>query len=149
MSQWTHVAAVFRIDDIRVIGSDMTTEDIEKVIGKPFTYDDICEDNVDVEDGAKLLPYGSEGSLEYSFYKNPKENCLAAYVLTVFGDLRDYGGFDELETWFKECSDKFNIRQACITIEDEYYGTCYGTITNDGYNRTVVPYKRSKAYEDS
>lgn len=146
MSQWTHVAAVFRIDDIRVIGSDMTTEDIENIIGKPFTYDDMCEWNVD--ETSKLLPHGSEGSLEYSFHKNPKENCLAAYVLTVFGDLRDYGGFNELETWFKECCDKFNIRQACITIEDEYVGTCYGTIANGKYNRTVVPYERGAVFEN-
>ena len=146
MSQWTHVVSVFRIDDIRVIGSDMTTDDIEEIIGKPFTYDDMCEWNVD--ETAKLLPHGSEGSLEYSFHKNPKENCLAAYVLTVFGDLRDYGGFDELETWFKECCDKFNIRQACITMEDEYYGTCYGTIANGKYHRTVVPYERGAVFEN-
>ena len=55
---------------------------------------------------------------------------MAAYTVSIFGDLRDHDDVDEIIYWFEEkCKalkeDKnvpFWIRQAVITVENEQYG---------------------------
>ena len=111
MSQWTHVCATFRIDALdRVLSNDT----IESVIGKPIGF---CEF---VEEGVKYLPKGSEGSLKYELIENPDKGTVAAYVLVVYGDLRDYDNIDEIELWFRKGACSFSLlRQAVCTVEVE------------------------------
>lgn len=60
MSQWTHVAAVFRLDSF----GEILDEDIYKVFGKEVTWNDLYD--YDESDNTKTLPMGSEGTLEMS-----------------------------------------------------------------------------------
>ena len=107
MSQWTHVAAVFRLDSIGKISD----ENIQKVFGKEVTYNQLF--GYDEKDGVKTLPMGSEGTLEMSIWHNPDNSCLASTTVSVFGDLRDYGGTDDinkLKDWFNNCCTNLMVR---------------------------------------
>ncbi len=116
MSQWTHVAAIFRLDSFGTISD----ESIYKGFGKEVTWNNLC--NYDELDDTKTLPMGSEGTLEMSIWHNPDKSCMASTTVSVFGDLRDYGGsdIDKLKEWFNECCEKFLVRQAVMHVIDEY-----------------------------
>lgn len=116
MSQWTHVAAIFRLDSFGTISD----ESIYKGFGKEVTWNNLC--NYDELDDIKTLPMGSEGTLEMSIWHNPDKSCMASTTVSVFGDLRDYGGsdIDKLKEWFNECCEKFLVRQAVMHVIDEY-----------------------------
>ena len=122
MSQWTHVNASFRVNGVKYL----TNKEIEKVIGKPYLLEDDYDDFFDDNDNPKfkLLPRGSEGSLEYSVWNNPDDNCLALQTVTVFGDLRDYSNVDVCKS--------LDIRQAVIQIVVEYGKSVI--IAYNGYN---------------
>ena len=116
MSQWTHVAAIFRLDDFGTISD----ESIYKCFGKEVTWNNLC--NYDESDDTKTLPMGSEGTLEMSIWHNPDKSCMTSTTVSVFGDLRDYGGrdIDKLKEWFNECCEQFMVRQAVIHVIDEF-----------------------------
>lgn len=116
MSQWTHVAAIFRLKSI----GEMPDEDICNVFGREVTGDDLCD--YDETAGIKTLPMGSEGSLEMIVWHNPDESCNASTTVSVFGDLRDYGGsdIDKLKEWFNDCCQQLCIRQAVMQVIDGY-----------------------------
>ena len=116
MSQWTHVAAIFRLDSFGKISD----ESIYKAFGKEVTWDDLY--NYDESDDTKTLPMGSEGTLKMSIWHNSDEGCMASTTVSVFGDLRNYGGsdIDELKEWFTECCEQFIVRQAVMQVIDEY-----------------------------
>ena len=126
MSNWTHVAGVIRIDDLRL---DNIKPDFEKVFGKTLRFEDDWPE-YDEFKKEEYLPIGSEGSLEMSVYVNEDIHCMAAYVVTIFGDLRDHDDPDEIINWFKEkydfinSSDEFigGVRNACIVAENEWNG---------------------------
>lgn len=122
MSCWCHVAAVMRIDAIRV--DDYYEEpDWDELIGKECLWesgDDIWNDmKLNPE---RYLPMGSEGSLQKSIWVNPDLSHCAAYVVTIFGDLRDCddGDADKIIEWFKNKCKQFSIRQAMITVNYGY-----------------------------
>ncbi len=126
MSQWTHVNASFRLDSL----GRMDDETIIKIFGKSVDYSHMDEIEYDYEwevvDKGKYLPMGSEGTLEMSIWHNPNESCIASTTVSVFGDLRDYGSFNEIEEWFNRCCDafgRFGIRQAVCQVGVEGYGT--------------------------
>ena len=117
MSQWTHVAAIFRLDSFGKISD----ESIFKAFGKEVTWDDLYD--YDESDDTKTLPMGSEGTLEMSIWHNSDEGCMASTTVSVFGDLRDYGGSDDierLEQWFAKCCENNWTRQAVMQVIDEY-----------------------------
>ena len=116
MSQWTHVAAIFRLDSFGKISD----ESIYKAFGKEVTWDDLY--NYDESDDTKTLPMGSEGTLEMSIWHNSDEGYMASTTVSVFGDLRDYGGtdIDKLKKWFNDCCKQFMVRQAVMHLIDEY-----------------------------
>ena len=125
MSNWTHVAGIIRIDDIR-IGN--TTPDFDKIIGKECLYESADEVWEDADKHPQdYLPMGSEGSLEKSVWINPDRSCIAAYTVSIFGDLRDHDDPNAIIRWFKdkirELCERFIIRQATITVDNEYNGT--------------------------
>ena len=122
MSNWTHVAGIFRIDDIRM---DDTIPDFEKIFGKTILFEDIYDENLYDKE---TLPMGSEGSLEMSVVINPKKNSIPSYVVSVYGDLRDHDNPQEIIDWFKEkcrvIDETFvGVRNACIVVENEWNGT--------------------------
>lgn len=111
MSIWTHVAGVIRVDWLRIFDDDGKAE-IEKIIGKPCLYNDWYPETT--------IPCGSEGSLEYSIHENPNKHALAAYVVSIWGDLRDYDNVDAIGEWFKDICVKCGaVRNAVIQIECE------------------------------
>lgn len=117
MSQWTHVASVFRLDSFDKISD----EDIKRVFGEEVTYEKLYD--YEESDKIKTLPMGSEGTLEICIWHNPDGGCLASTTVSVFGDLRDYGGREDIEKlkeWFNECCRNFMVRQAIMQVIDEY-----------------------------
>ena len=121
MSNWTHVAAIFRIDDVRL---DNTVPDWDKIFGEECLFEDSFDVWNDAEENPEnYLPMGSEGSLQKSVWINPCRCDLAAYTVSVFGDLRDHDSVDEIIDWFyKKCRQIRLIRQAVITVDNEHYG---------------------------
>lgn len=118
MSNWSHVAAIFRIDSMRFNPIDFTD-----VFGREFDFYDFLESQEDIEKSPdKFLPFGSEGSLQMSVWENPNRSCIAAYTVSIFGDLRDHESIEEILKWFDEKCKLVNIRQAVITVHNEYHG---------------------------
>ena len=66
---------------------------------------------------------GSEGSLQISVWDNPDKNCANAYTVSIFGDLRDHDNPQEIINWFKSKINNLWIRQAVITVSNEWNGT--------------------------
>ena len=122
MSNWTHVAGIIRMDSFRFNGS-YTDDYFDKLIGKECLFDspsniwDDAEENPD-----DYLPIGSEGSLQKSVWINPNSSSLAAYTISIFGDLRDHDNTDEIIDWFKNKCSKISVRQAIITVLNEHNG---------------------------
>lgn len=130
MSVWTHVAAVFRIDGIKlesaVNGSinGRPSIDWDKITGKAiYDGDWLSDDDYErqkIRDSwdeydrhpSRFMPTGSEGSLQRLLWVNPDMYCAAHYTVTVFGDLRDYDDHEAIHKWFDEVCAKCCIRQA-------------------------------------
>lgn len=122
MSRWTHVAAIFRIDSIGQISDDEITEKF----GREVDWEEMANCDYDDSDEwvqQEFLPMGSEGSLTMSIWHNPVKNEMSSTTVSVFGDLRDYGGSDDierLEQWFAKCCENNWTRQAVMQVIDEY-----------------------------
>lgn len=126
MSQWTHVNASFRLDSFGRIED----EELIDIFGKSIDFyhmDEIeYDEDWEVKDKDKYLPMGSEGTLEMSIWHNPNESCIASTTVSIFGDLRDYGDYEEIEKWFNKCCNAFGsigIRQAFCQVNVEGFGT--------------------------
>lgn len=128
MSVWTHVAGIIRVDSFHSVG--FPKPDFDKLIGKSCCWNDSGSTWDDYgKNPEKYMPGGSEGALEKSIWDNPDPSDLAAYVVSVWGDLRDFGNedFDKIKSWFGEVLKRINngkenafIRQASILVECEY-----------------------------
>lgn len=117
MSNWTHVAAIFRVDGL------CRDYNFTEMFGKELNWNDSMDKWIEAEEHPEqFLPLGSEGSLNMSVWENPDSSCLAAYTVSVFGDLRDHDSIDEIINWFNEKCKGIWIRQAVITVENEMYG---------------------------
>ena len=122
MSNWTHVAGIIRVDCLRFDGRHKV--DIDEILGKECLWESPIEVWKDAEANPdKYLPMGSEGSLQKSVWVNPNKSCLASYTISIFGDLRDHHSASDIIEWFKEKCKLFWVRNAVITVENEYYGT--------------------------
>lgn len=112
MSQWTHVCGCIRVDAIRGLIGD-TPGTLKTKLGKIVRFMD--------EDYKTTLPCGSEGSIQYDIIVNPNKEELAAYVVPIWGDLRDYSNVEEIKNWFNGVCDSIDmIRDAVISIDVEY-----------------------------
>ena len=122
MSNWTHVAGIIRVNAFRF--DDDITKDFDELIGKECLWDSPTEVWDDADGNPdKYLPMGSEGSLQKSIWINPDKDCMDSYTISIFGDLRDHDNVKEIIDWFKEKCKKLWVRNAVITVENEYYGT--------------------------
>ena len=110
MSIWTLVNAQVRIDHF----GDCIKSEIEKELGEISTFEEPC---------CTIIPKGSEGSLEYTIIDHKDEHCLDRYIVSVYGNLRDYNHEREIRDWFNNFLKKFDIRQAVlqINIQDDTY----------------------------
>ncbi len=97
MSIWTHVAAVIRVDAIRLPGMP---SQIPALTAR-------------LKSG---LPEGSEGPLDFTVRANPHPTHLAAFVVTIFGDLRDYDSAQEIIHWLHEVTRDQFVRQGVASI---------------------------------
>ena len=123
MSIWTHVSGVVRIDDIRLLSNG--SPKFDKIFGKEWSFDDMWENMPVYGEFEKhpedFMPYGSEGSLQKSIWVNLQKEDMAAYTVSIFGDLRDYDTPQKIIDWFVDCCNKCMVRQAVITVETEGY----------------------------
>ena len=115
MSNWTHVAGIIRADGIRIVGSDPNFDEIVGISRRFGDREKII--------GATYMPGGSEGTLEKMVWVNPDKSSLAAYTISIFGDLRDHHSPQAIIDWFKDLCKQFMVRNACITVENEWNGT--------------------------
>ena len=127
MSNWTHVAAVVRVDSIfadrHALGGIAT-----QAFGKPCLW----ESPMSVWEDQKKHPYeylymGSEGSLNMVVNEEADTSSICLGTITIFGDLRDTNSAEDVVVWFKECLDKLDknafVRQAVITAQNEQNDT--------------------------
>lgn len=127
MSNWTHVAAVARID-----GWPGDRTNFESVFGREWGYDDDLDDWDEMnEHRDRFLPMGSEGSCRMSVWVNPDFHSLSRYTVTIFGDLRDHNSAEEVVEWFRSKLKNLLVHQAVITVENEWSGTVSWTYTPD------------------
>ena len=134
MSTWTHVAAVFRIDGLKVdLYGAMINGRVrprwDEVTGRAIHECEVLTDdsyelrwNADDwkdydEHQEQFMPTGSEGSLQRLVWENPDTSCMARYTVTVFGDLRDYNDQQAIHEWFDGVCEKCIIRQAVCNCE--------------------------------
>ena len=119
MSQWTHVCGCIRYDALRMANMPYNTiESIKELVGHPVSFDDDKE-----KWDACNVPCGSEGSIQFVFWANPKLNHVAAFTVGIFGDLRDFGKDDvpKIKEWFEKVTktDGIIVRSAILEIEVE------------------------------
>ncbi|MBR1526567.1 MAG: hypothetical protein IJ640_07905 [Prevotella sp.] len=111
MSQWTHVCGCIRVDSIRMADEENEKANIRNILGRIVRFTD--------DDRLTTLPLGSEGSIEYAILTNPDKCCVAAYVIPIWGDLRDYDDVQEIEDWFHDVCSKLFVRNAVLNIDVE------------------------------
>ena len=120
MSQWTHVCGCIRID---CLIHDNMKERVQKALGKTLMWESPAEmwDEVDNHPD-RFTPTGSEGGVEYDIWENPNDCHMAAYTVSIWGDLRDYSSVDEITNWFNKVLYDSNliIRDAVLSIDVEY-----------------------------
>lgn len=133
MSNWTHVASIFRIDDVTLLDKK-NRPDLDKVFGKECVLGETDDKSLDefskewkkmVKAPEKYLPHGSEGSLRKLIWENPDPHMMAHYTVAVWGDLRDHESIEEIEEWFHDCCRKLKgwVRQASCAVSNDLNGS--------------------------
>lgn len=111
MSIWMHVNGSIRVDAIGAMGI-FSASKFEEILGKQIDFND--------DDWETTLPCGSEGSLSWSVTTNSHEDNLAAHVVAIYGDLRNYSDVAAIRTWFADVCAKLGIvRSAILEVEVE------------------------------
>lgn len=146
MSNWTHVAGIIRVDGI-IESSDMGNE-IKRIIGKEVHFDSSMDEWNDFDrNPEEYLPCGSEGTLRMTLWENPNKSSMAAYTVSIFGDLRDHDSPTEIIKWFRgrvlmlDCI-SCGVRNACVVADNEYYG-----VENWAYNERATRQFFNENYE--
>jgi hypothetical protein len=124
MSQWTHVAAVIRIDDLCIDDRPPEFPDV----GNMAAYGDSAETWARCD-----IPRGSEGSLQHTVWRNPKENHVSAYTVTVWGDLRDYDNEEEIVAYLERITSGRTVRAGIAEIDTEGRAATVVQHTDDGW----------------
>lgn len=120
MSQWTHVNGSIRFDALRIEGMPFNTvAKIKELLGNTALF----EDSKEVWDKCNV-PFGSEESIQFNIWDNPNKSSMAAFVVSMFGDLRNFGMEDvpKIKEWFKRVTETEHvmIRSAILEIDVEY-----------------------------
>lgn len=129
MSNWTHVSAICRIDDIRL--SDIIPS-FDQLIGRECLFDSprtLWREMADAPE--EFLPCGSEGTLHKSVWINPHKSDMAAYTVSIFGDLRDHDDPQAVVDWFKELCSDLPVRGAVIEAVNDLNGSVTWSIDQE------------------
>lgn len=135
MSNWTHVAGIIRVDNF---GNNLVDK-INDIIGKEIHFNSSRNEWKDFDKNPdNYLPCGSEGSLHATIWENPNKSSVAAYTVSIFGDLRDHDSATDIIKWFRNKTLMLDlascgVRNACVTASNE----CFG-IKNWTYNENAV-----------
>lgn len=150
MSRWTHVAGVIRYDACL----NRETE-LRELLGKTYIWENMDHMTKKERDAyywdwqtsiaeGNVVPYGSEGSLHYQIShqdvpigKNGNTSLGPDTTVTIWGDLRDFGGKEDIDiitNWFKKITSKFIIRSAILKIDDEWQDNPIILILDDDHN---------------
>ncbi len=131
MSKWTHVNGAIRFDCLRGAIPGHNRQGIEKILGSTCDFGD--PDHVWK---ACTVPKGSEGSIQFAIHENPNKDAISAFMVQIWGDLRNYEDYEEIKEWFygipnraKESS--ICIRSAVLEIDIEYGLTYLLSIMTD------------------
>jgi len=101
MSTWTHVCGVIRIDSIRILNESKSLYNI-------------------ISDFQNMSPpYGSEGGLTITGWEDSDISSLAAFTISIHGDLRDYDDVEEIVDWIEKVIrlNNLDIRQGICDIQ--------------------------------
>lgn len=150
MSHWVHVAAIVRLDALR-LNNESFVDEIKAHFGKStedYEFDLKNEKKLEAyckameeysEHPDQWLPGGSEGTCEMHVYETPDTSRMAAYAVSIHGSLRDVDTGEHIIEWFqgklskKALEDKhFWVRQAVITVEEEYTGQILTWVWKEG-----------------
>jgi hypothetical protein len=113
MSQWTSITGALRLDGVPNMMPNCTVESIKKLLGHTCGFDSPSE-------GWKVctVPCGSEGSIQYLVHEY--SDGLPWVVVTIWGDLRDFGSgeqIEEVKKWFYGiCKEYPLVRQGILQI---------------------------------
>lgn len=124
MSNWTHVAGIIRVDCF----GDNLVDKINDIIGKEIHFNSSRDEWKDFDKNPdNYLPCGSEGSLHMELWKNPNKSAVAAYTVSIFGDLRDHDSAIDIIKWFRNKTLTLDlascgVRNACVTANNECFG---------------------------
>lgn len=113
MSVWTHVTGMIRVGRFNFNEGDLFTartkegmKILKDILGPMAVYKPESDPDCKVfgrnYDRCKL-PKGSEGSLQYNIVSEPVIGSANNYVISIWGDLRNYelsDVSDDLCTWF-------------------------------------------------
>lgn len=113
MSVWTHVMGMIRVGRFNFNEGDLFTartkegmKILKDILGPMAVYKPESDPDCKVfgrnYDRCKL-PKGSEGSLQYNIVSDPVIGSTDNYVISIWGDLRNYelsDVSDDLCTWF-------------------------------------------------
>lgn len=114
MSYWTHVNGSIRVDFSKVRNDEMS-----KLFKTAYSFP------TREEREACNVPSSSEGSLNVSVWYNKDLRDTRGPVITIFGDLRDYGenGLDEIIDWINNVihENEMVIRDGILTINEKIY----------------------------
>ena len=120
MSIWTHVAAIIRIDNLGINPPDIGTKASWETFSEEKWREvlSLSDDECDAEcyKIKSTRPCGSEGSLDASLWVNPNKGRMPNYMVTIWGDLRDYKDFDEIIEYLSSITAGRSIRQGIATI---------------------------------
>lgn len=75
---------------------------------------------------------GSEGSLKMSVWVNPDKNSMAAYTVSIFGDLRGHDDPQGIVDWFEAKCGMVWVRNAVLVVRNEISGTITWTYGGEG-----------------
>lgn len=152
MSNWTHVSAIVRLNNIKLAMINphklMQANVIRDLHGAHKL--DPAQESIDevLECFNKDVPTGSEGPLKVALNIWPttedyRESCSTTHVykggmywgdVVISGDLRDYHTPDEIADWLKECCTNLpkgvGVRDATLYAYAEQGGAV--VITHDG-----------------
>ena len=134
MSVWTHVIGTFTIYDIPKDRNSIWRKKILKRLYKNMGKPSRC-----LEINKTIVPEGSEGSLHWTIQevnlsgdiplrcrdttvaKWLQNNCRYGYVISIFGDLRDYENLQEIREWFENIiyEPRYNVQDGFLKADCE------------------------------
>ena len=125
MSKWTQVLGAIRVDNC---DKNINFEEIFGINGYESCIGDY-KDAISVmsESQTRVIPFGSEGTLTFHYWKNKDKTCMDSDTISFFGSLRDFNDDDciNLKQWLKDVVLELDkkcicVRQAVLTFNCEF-----------------------------